>query len=146
MKVLFIGGTGNISTAVSRLCVSRGIELFLLNRGKRAEGIPGAKSLRADITQPDQVRAALGNQTFDSVVKWIALVKADVERDIELFAGRTRRYIFISSASAYQRPVLNPVITESTPLKNPFWQYSRNKIACEDWLNAAWRDKDFPIT
>jgi|SRR5579859_418491 len=146
MKVLFIGGTGNISTAVSRLCVEKGIDLFLLNRGQRGVEIQGAKTLQADITQPDQVRKALGSEKFDSVVNWIAFVKAEVERDMELFTGRTQQYIFISSASAYQKPVLNPVITESTPLKNPFWEYSRNKIACEERLNTAWREKDFPIT
>jgi len=146
VKVLFIGGTGNISAAVSRLCVARGVDLTLLNRGQRGETIPGAKTIQADITRPGQVRVALGDQVFDSVVNWIAFTPAEIERDLGLFEGRVVQYVFISSASAYQKPVLNPVITESTPLKNPFWQYSRDKIACEEMLNAAWRERDFPIT
>jgi nucleoside-diphosphate-sugar epimerase len=145
MKVLFIGGTGNISTASSRLAVQRGIDLHLLNRGRRGVDIPGATSIVADISKPDEVRAALGDQTFDVVVNWIAFTPDEVQRDIELFAGKTRQYIFISSASAYQSPLSFP-ITESTPLKNPHWQYSRNKIACEEALNTAWRDLDFPMT
>lgn len=146
MKVLFVGGTGTISTAVSRLCVARGIDLYLLNRGNRAVDIGGAKTIRADITRPEQVKAALAGQSFDAVVDWIAFVTTDVERDLALFRGKTNQYIFISSASAYQKPLSHPVITESTPLKNPFWQYSRDKAACEERLLKAWRDEDFPVT
>jgi nucleoside-diphosphate-sugar epimerase len=146
LKVLFIGGTGNISAACSRLAVERGIDLYLLNRGKRPVEIPGARSLVADISNPDQVADALGDLAFDAVANFIAFTPDDIERDIALFAERTRQYIFISSASAYQKPAADAVITESTPLKNPFWQYSRNKIACEERLNNAWRDDDFPIT
>ncbi len=145
MKVLFMGGAGNISTASSRLAVERGIDLYLLNRGRSGVNIDGAKSIVADITKPHEVRDALGDQTFDVVVNWIAFTPDDVQRDIELFLGRTRQYIFISSASAYQSPLSFP-ITESTPLKNPHWQYSRNKIACEDALHRAWREQDFPMT
>jgi nucleoside-diphosphate-sugar epimerase len=146
MRALFIGGTGNISTAVSRLAVSRGIELWLCNRGERPVAIDGARHIRADINDEVAVRAALGNTQFDVVVDWIAFESRHVERDIALFAGRTKQYVFISSASAYEKPPRASVITESTPLKNPFWQYSRNKIACEDRLVHAYRNQDFPMT
>jgi nucleoside-diphosphate-sugar epimerase len=145
MRILFIGGNGNISAACSRLCLERGMEVFLLNRGQRDMPIPGAQHLAADIQRPDQVRQALGDLTFDVVANFVAFVAPDVERDIELFTGRTRQYVFISSASAYQKPLVHPVVTESTPLKNPFWDYSRNKIACEDILTAAYRERDFPM-
>jgi nucleoside-diphosphate-sugar epimerase len=146
MKVLFIGGTGNISTAVSRLCIAKGIDLHLLNRGNRKVEIPGAKSIKADISRPDEVKSVLGEQFFDAVVNWIVFTPPEIERDIGLFRGKTRQYIFISSASAYQKPLSHPVITESTPLKNPYWQYSRDKAACEDRLTKAHREEDFPIT
>jgi nucleoside-diphosphate-sugar epimerase len=146
MKVLFIGGTGNISTAVSHRAVADGLDLFLLNRGQRQVEIPGAHSIVADIHQPDQVEQALAGQTFDVVVNWIAFKTGDVERDLALFRGKTGQYIFISSASAYQKPPVHPVVTESTPLTNPHWQYSRDKIACEERLNRAYRDEGFPIT
>ncbi|MBN1248526.1 MAG: SDR family oxidoreductase [Anaerolineae bacterium] len=144
MRVLFIGGTGNISTDVSKLALQQGIELYHLNRGKTAVEIPGVTSLVADIHQPTQVRTALDGLTFDAIVNWIAFIPADVEQDIALFAGKTTQYIFISSASAYQKPPAHPVITESTPLHNPYWQYARNKIACERRLEAAFRDEGFP--
>jgi nucleoside-diphosphate-sugar epimerase len=146
MKVLFIGGTGNISTDVSRLAVAQGIDLYLLNRGKRDVEIPGAQTIVGDIHQPDQVRAALEGHTFDAVVNWIAYTPEDVEQDLELFRGRTGQYVFISSASAYQKPPVHYLVTESTPLYNPHWAYSRNKIACENRLMAAYRDEDFPVT
>ena len=146
MKVLFIGGTGNISISVSKLAVERGFDLYLLNRGQSGVSIDGAKTIVADIKQPDQVKAALGDQYFDVVVNWIAYLEEDVERDIDLFCGKCGQYIFISSASAYQRPVIHPIITESTPLANPYWQYSRNKIACEERLMRAYREEGFPIT
>jgi len=146
MKVLFIGGTGNISTAVSRLAIERGVELTLLNRGKRASALPGAKAIVGDITKVEEIRSILKNYTWDVVVDWIAYTEGDVERDFELFRGKTKQYIFISSASAYQRPASFPIVTESTPLANPFWQYSRNKIACEEKLNFYYRSENFPIT
>jgi nucleoside-diphosphate-sugar epimerase len=146
MRVLFIGGTGNISTFVSRLAVERGVDLYLLNRGRTPVEFDGATVFTADINQPEQVAAALGDLTFDVVVNWIAFVESEVERDIALFRDRTRQYIFISSASAYQTPPVHPVITESTPLYNPQWEYSRNKIACEDRLTRAYREEDFPMT
>lgn len=146
MRVLFIGGTGNISSAVSRLAVASGIELHLLTRGTRGVEIPGTHAIVADIADPAAARAALDGRTWDAVVNWIAFTPADIERDLALFAGRTGQYVFISSASAYQKPPTHPVITESTPLCNPFWDYSRNKIACEDRLLQACRECGFPFT
>ena len=145
MKVLFIGGTGNISTSVSKLCVERGIDLYLLNRGTRKVEIEGAKTISGDISNPG-IANILKDHNWDSVVNWIAFTKEDVERDINLFRNKTKQYIFISSASVYQKPPSHPVITESTPLYNPIWEYSQNKIACEEKLNKAYRDENFPIT
>ena len=146
MKILFIGGTGFISTAVSRQVIALGHELFLLNRGQRGANASGATSLVADISRPDQVRSVLGGLKFDVVVDWIAYAAPDIERDLALFRGLTRQFIFISSASAYQKPPAHYLITESTPLRNPYWEYSRNKIACEELLLRAWREEDFPVT
>jgi nucleoside-diphosphate-sugar epimerase len=147
MKALFIGGTGLISEAVSRLAVEKGIELYLLNRGQRAEFVPkGAKEMVADVKDQKAVRDALKGHTFDVVVDWIVFTPDQIERDIALFSGITSQYIFISSASAYQKPATHYLITESTPLANPYWQYSRDKIACEDRLMREYRDKGFPVT
>jgi len=146
MRVLFIGGTGFISTAVSRLAVDRGIELYLLNRGVREVRIEGAHVLVADAHDVSAARKALEDRHFDVVVDWIAFTKEDVERDLALFRGRTDQLIFISSASAYQKPPTDYLITESTPLHNPFWDYSRNKIACELRLLQAYREEAFPVT
>ncbi len=144
MKVLFIGGTGNISTSVSRLCIKKGYELYLLNRGQSDVKIEGAKHIKCNINEIDKMKELLNEHYWDSVVNWIAFDPKDAERDIKLFEGKTKQYIFISSASAYQKPPLNSVITESTPLRNPYWDYSRKKIACEELLNRAYRDKNFP--
>ena len=146
MKVLFIGGTGNISTAVSKLAIQRGLDLYLLNRGIQEVDIPGAKIITGDISNPDQVKSLLKDHKWDVVVNWIAYTESDINRDIDLFRGKTKQYIFISSASAYQKPLTHPVVTESTPLANPYWQYSRDKIACEERLNRAYRSETFPIT
>jgi len=147
MNALFIGGTGVISSACSALAVERGIELVLLNRGRSSRPAPrGAKVLRCDIRDPASVRAALGKSTFDVVVDWIAYTPEQIEADLELFRGRTGQYIFISSASAYQTPPRFLPVTESTPLHNPYWEYSRNKAACERRLLEAYRQEDFPIT
>ena len=129
MQVLFIGGTGKISTAVSRLAVARGIDLYHLNRAKRGVAIDSVRSLVVDIHQPEQAREALGDQRFDVVVDWIAFSPEQIEVDLNLFRGRTGQYLFISSASVYQKPLRHYLITESTPLANPYWEYSRNKIA-----------------
>lgn len=147
LKVLFVGGTGIISSAVTRLAVERGIDLHLLSRGTSTRPVPdGVTQLRGDIGDPDSVRAALGDREFDAVVDWVAFTPDHVRRDLDLFTGRTGQYVFISSASAYQTPPERLPVTESTPLRNPFWQYSRNKIACEDLLVAAYRDRGFPVT
>jgi nucleoside-diphosphate-sugar epimerase len=147
MKVLFIGGTGVISSACSRLAVARGIDLYLLNRGQTERPIPGdARILRGDIRDRASVERALGDTTFDAVVNWVNFTPDHVEADIELFRGRTGQYIFISSASAYQKPLSSLPITESTPLHNPFWAYSRAKAACEERLMQAYREEKFPVT
>jgi nucleoside-diphosphate-sugar epimerase len=147
MKVLFIGGTGIISTASTRLAAERGIDLTLLRRGEHATDLPSnVSAITADITDEAAVVEALGKECFDAVVDWVAFTAADVERDIRLFRGRTNQFIFISSASAYQKPVGHYLITESTPLANPYWQYSRDKIACEERLMKAYREEGFPIT
>ncbi len=138
MRVLFIGGTGIISSACSDLAVSRGIELYLLTRGRSFRPAPtGAVSLRGDIREPGSVIHALGNLTFDVVVEWMAFTPEHIQSDMQLFRERTRQYVFISSASAYQKPPRHLPITESTPLVNPYWQYSRNKAACEGLLEQA---------
>jgi len=148
MKVLFIGGTGVISSASAELAVTRGIDLTLLNRGKTSQrpAPQGAKVLIGDIRQPDSVREVLSGLTFDVVVNWLVYTPDQVASDLDLFRGRTAQYVFISSASAYHRPVLSLPITESTPLHNPFWAYSRDKIACEERLMRAYRDEGFPVT
>ena len=146
MKVLFIGGTGNISTYVSRLCIQKGIELYLLNRGTRDVNIPGVQIINGDISKPEQIIPLLKDHKWDAVVNWIAFNVNDIERDIDLFSNKTKQYIFISSASAYQKPPSHPVITESTPLYNPYWDYSQNKIACEERLNHEYQNKNFPVT
>lgn len=146
MKVLFIGGTGIISSASTRHAVAQGIDLFLLNRGRRSETPAGATSLIADINDVEATARALAGHQFDVVVNWIAYKPADIERDLKLFRDNTRQYVFISSASAYQKPGSYYLITEDTPLANPFWDYSRDKIACEERLMRAYREDGFPCT
>ncbi len=145
MRVLFIGGTGNISVDVSKLAVSKGIDLCLLNRGKQNVSIPGITTFIGDIHEPDAVKAVLKGEKFDAVVNWVAFKPEDIENDIELFRDITEQYIFISSASVYQKPPTHPVITESTPLYNPVWPYSQNKIRCEERLQHAYQDEGFPM-
>jgi nucleoside-diphosphate-sugar epimerase len=146
MKILFIGGTGIISTACTALALERGFDLTLLTRGQHEANIPpGAKVLIGDVNSPE-LAEKLSRQKFDAVVDWIAFTPANIERDLELFRGRTRQFIFISSASVYQKPPSHYLITESTPLANPHWDYSRNKIACEERLMQAYREESFPIT
>ena len=147
LKVLFIGGTGIISSACSELALERGLDLYLLNRGQSFRPTPpGATVLHGDIRNPESARAALGDLQFDAVVNWIAFTPEHIETDLALFNGRTRQYIFISSASAYQTPPVQLPITESTPLHNPYWAYSRAKIACEERLMQAYRQDGFPMT
>jgi nucleoside-diphosphate-sugar epimerase len=149
LKVLFIGGTGVISSACVREAVaSHDIELYVLNRGKSATwGVPdGVKELRGDVRDAASVRQAVARLDFDSVVDFVAFTPDHVQADLELFRGRTGQYVFISTASAYQTPPSRLPITESTPLRNPYWQYSRDKIACEDLLVAEYRAAGFPAT
>lgn len=145
MKVLFIGGTGNISTPSSRLAVEKGIDLYHLNRGTTSVKIEGVKTILGDINKPDEL-SELKKHSWDVVVNWVAFTPEDMERDIKMFKGKTKQYIFISSASCYQTPLSYPIITESTPLKNNLWDYSNDKIKCEDRLMKAYREDDFPIT
>ena len=148
LRVLFIGGSGTISSACSALAVQRGLDLTVLNRGmSTARPLPeGARLVRGDISDPSSVREALGDREFDAVVDWVAFSPEDVRRDVELFRDRTGQFVFISSASAYQTPPARLPVVESTPLRNPFWLYSRNKIACEDVLVQAYREAGFPAT
>ncbi len=147
MKVLFIGGTGKISSACTPLAVERGIDLYLLNRGKTAENVPeGVTVLNGDIRDAAGVEAVLAGHEWDAVVDWIAFTTDHIETDLKLFRGRTQQYIFISSASAYQKPLSDLPITESTLVANPYRQYSRDKIACEEMLVHAYREDGFPFT
>lgn len=147
MKILFIGGTGNISTACSKLAIEKDWEVFHLNRGvSKTDEIKGVKTIVGDINKVDEVKKIMNGLSFDVVANFIAFTQADVEHDFELFHNKTKQYIFVSSASAYQKPLTFPVVTESTPLKNPYWEYSRNKIAAEEKLNQLYRENDFPIT
>ena len=147
MKALFIGGTGTISTAISKRCVKEGWELYLLNRGNRPSAVPeGAKVIVADIHNAEDVRNKIQDMQFDVVADFIAYTKEEVQRDISLFEGKTKQYMFISSASAYQKPLSYPIVTEGTLLRNPFWQYSRDKLACENVLMEAYQNAGFPIT
>jgi len=147
MKALFIGGTGNISRACSELALARGIELTILSRGQRGHStLSQANFIHADINKTQEVKAILKGKHFDVVANFIGYTPSEIERDIQLFSAKCDQYIFISSASAYQKPPTHPVITESTPLANPYWDYSRDKIACEDLLMKAHREKGFPTT
>jgi nucleoside-diphosphate-sugar epimerase len=147
MNVLFIGGTGVISAACTRLAFERDLDVTLLRRGQRKANIPaGVKTIAADINDKSACAKALAGTSFDAVADFVAYTPADIERDLDLFRGRTRQYVFISSASAYQKPVPCYPITESTPLGNPYWQYARDKIACEERLMKAHREEGFPVT
>ena len=147
MRILFIGGTGNISLDCTVAAVEKGYELFHLNRGSHPQWAPaGVTTLQADIRDPRQTKKAVKGMHFDSVVNWIAFLPEHVEQDIQVFAGIADQYVFISSASVYRKPPTHWVITESTPLANPFWQYSRDKIACEERLREAHAQTGFPVT
>jgi nucleoside-diphosphate-sugar epimerase len=147
MKVLFIGGTGNISSACATEAVASGVDLTLLSRGSSGLApAAGARALHADIRDENAAAAALGDSRWDAVVNWVAYEPAHVEADMRLFRGRTSQYVFISSASAYRKPPLSHIITEATPLANPFWEYARKKIECEELLQRAWDAERFPST
>ncbi|SDT19169.1 SDR family oxidoreductase [Actinopolymorpha singaporensis] len=148
LKVLFIGGTGIISSACGARAVESGVDLTILNRGSTSiRPVPdGAEVIQGDIRDPESARAALGDREFDVVVDFVAFTPDHVQTDVDLFTGRTGQYVFISSASAYQTPPARLPIVESTPLRNPRWEYSRNKIACENLLVEAYRTNGFPAT
>ena len=147
-RALFIGGTGIISTAiVKRLVNELNWEVWVLNRGNRAHVLPeGVHQINVDINDEEAVRAKLGDLTFDTVCEFIGFHVSQIERDVRLFEGRTKQYIFTSSASAYHKPAASYLITEGTTLANPYWQYSRDKIACEEYLMKKYREDGFPVT
>jgi len=147
MKILFIGGTGTISAAISKLLISQGHDLYLLNRGRRNETLPaGAHCLTADVNDEAKVAGLIRDLSFDCVADFIAYIPEHLQRDYRLFKNKTKQFIFISSSSAYQKPLSDYRITEATPLANPYWLYSRDKIACEDYLMKLYREEGFPIT
>lgn len=146
MKALLIGGTGTISLPISKRLLSLGWDVTILNRGSAKELLPQAEAITADMSDEQDVKNKLQGRYFDVVAQFIAYTPQQVERDICLFQGNCGQYLFISSASAYQKPPLSPLVTESTPLNNPYWQYSRNKAACEDILMRSWREQGFPVT
>lgn len=149
MKILFIGGTGTISTAISKKLLEQGHDLYLLNRGNRNLIFPKCSNLheiKADVNQEEVVANAIKNLEFDVVADFIAFEPKQLERDYRLFEKKTKQFVFISSASAYQKPLSDYRISEGTPLANPYWEYSRNKIACEDYLMKQYRDNGFPVT
>jgi nucleoside-diphosphate-sugar epimerase len=148
LRLLIIGGNGIISSSVSRLAVERGFEVTVINRGVSATRPPltGVRALVGDATKPESIASAIGDESFDVVANFRSFLPSQARADVDLFAGRTGQYVYISSASAYQKPVSRLPISESTPLRNPFWQYSRDKIASEDIFVAAYRDTGFPAT
>jgi nucleoside-diphosphate-sugar epimerase len=147
-RILFVGGTGIISHACVARALAEGNQVTVLNRGQSSlRPVPdGVETLHGDIRSVESARDALGNREFDAVAEFVAFLPEHVRTDIEVFEGRTAQYLFISSASAYQTPPARLPILESTPLRNPYWQYSRDKIACEDTLVEAYRDRGFPAT
>ncbi len=148
MRVLIIGGTGTISSAITKLLSEDStVSLTLLNRGTRSAQVPdNVEVISADIGDEAAVRQALGDRQFDAVCEFIGFVPEQVERDYRLFSGRTKQYLYISSASAYHKPLRSPIINEGTTLANPYWEYSRNKIACEELLMRHYREEQFPVT
>ncbi len=147
MKALFVGGTGQISMAITRKLVNDGWDLYVLNRGNRTTELPdGVKTIIADINDEEAVLKAIDGMHFDCIGEFIGFTVDQVERDYRLFKGRTDQYIYISSASAYHKPVGSYIIDEGTTLANPYWEYSRNKIACEEFLMKKYREEGFPVT
>lgn len=149
MKVLFIGGTGTISTAISKKLLKEGHELYLVNRGNRNDvfgDCPNLHSIICDVNDEEALKSAIGDMKFDSVCDFICFEQWQVERDYRVFKGRTNQYMVISSASAYAKPCRDFRITEATTLANPYWEYSRNKIKIEEFLLNKFREEGFPIT
>lgn len=147
MKALFIGGTGTISSAISKLAVEKGWDLYLLNRGNKKLMPPDvAKEIICDINDEASAEKLLDGMSFDVVAQFIAYTPDQIERDIRLYEGKTKQYIFISSATVYKKPPTAIKVTEDCILDNPYWEYAQNKIACEQVLYAAGREKGFPYT
>lgn len=147
MKVLFIGGTGTISTAISQKLIDKKEELYLLNRGSRNDVFSGdVKWLKGDVNDEAAIKELIKDMEFDVVCDFIGFTVDQLERDYRLFAGKTKQFMYISSASAYHKPVKDYRITEATTLANPYWEYSRNKIACEEFLLKQYRENGFPVT
>lgn len=148
MKVLFIGGTGTISSAITRALVEKGEEVYLLNRGSKNDEFKGKvkELIVKDVNDEEELKSAVGEETFDVVCDFIGFVKGQLERDVRVFEGKTKQFMYISSASAYDKPCRDYVITEGTSLSNPYWLYSRNKIECEEYLMKMYREKGFPVT
>ena len=147
MKILLIGGTGTISSAITRQLAETNHEVYLLNRGNRNDDIPkNINRIVADINNEQEAKEKLAGMTFDAVCDFIGFVPAQLERDYRLFAGKTKQFLYISSASAYHKPVRDYRISEATTLANPYWEYSRNKIACEEFLFQMYRENGFPVT
>ena len=146
MKILFIGGTGTISMAITKKLLATNNELYLLNRGNRNDNLRGVNIIKTDINNEKEVYDIIKDMQFDVVADFIAFNLEHVKRDYRLFNGRTKQYIFISSASAYQKPVENYIIKEETPLINPYWEYSRNKAKCEEYLMKKYHEEGFPVT
>ena len=147
-RILMIGGTGTISTAITKQLAAEGLwEVTVLNRGNRSDILPdNVRQLKVDIDDEERVKELTGETVWDAVAEFIGFVPAQVERDVRLFAGKTRQYVYISSASAYIKPCRNYLISEGTTLANPYWQYSRDKIACEEYLMKEYRENGFPVT
>ena len=147
MKILFIGGTGTISMAITKELAKKDVDLYLLNRGNRTSELPeNVKVINVDINDEELVKEKIKDLEFDSICDFIGFVPEQVERDYRLFKGKTKQYMYISSASAYNKPVRSYVINEGTSLANPYWEYSRNKIACEELLMKLYREEGFPVT
>ncbi|MDD3958951.1 MAG: SDR family oxidoreductase [Clostridiaceae bacterium] len=147
MKALFIGGTGTISMSITRALSRTDWELTLVNRGNHVDDVPSdIRQITCDIGNEDELLSLIRDESFDVVADFIAFVPEQVHRDVRLFEGRCGQYIFISSASIYQKPLSHYAITESTPVSNPYWKYSQAKIACEEYLNTQYRQNGFPIT
>lgn len=147
MKALFIGGTGTISSSISKKLLEKGCELYLINRGNRNQILPsGVNEIKVDINNEEEVADKIRDLEFDVVADFIAFVPEQLERDYRLFKDKTKQFMYISSASAYQKPLSDYIINEGTPLSNPYWEYSRNKIACEEYLMKLYREENFPVT
>ena len=146
-RALIIGGTGTISLSVVKRLLLLDWEVWTINRGKRSDVLPpSVRQIHVDIKDEEAVKAAISSLSFDSVAEFVAYGRDDVERDRRLFMGKTEQYIFVSSASAYEKPPRSPFITEETPLENPYWEYSRKKKECEEYLFSSFRNEGFPVT